>query len=169
MSDFDSNPREERVVIRPSLDVQKRYLDDILEANQQTIIKHAGFMAVVTSIHAVSFNRILNLDGITVQVARQPLRVAGARSHSETDEFLRVSILSPSFERGQDNASTLTVASRVVVDGERQTIPERDFNLEHAKMIAGMVDELLLAKAFGPVPNLDEHALNRISHSPVLK
>lgn len=168
MADFESEPRADGSIVRPSLDVQQRNLDDILEANHQAIINHAGFMAVVTSIHAVSFNRFLNLDGITVQVTRRPLRVVGASRPSETDEFLRVLILSPSFQRGRNNVSSLTVGPRVVIDGERQTIPERDFSLEHAEMIAGMVDELLLARVFGLIPNLDEIALDRISPLPSL-
>lgn len=158
---FEDFPTENEASENSSTEEQELRLQKLLATNMRRIIEDRDFFSKLKERFIAIHKREPNSNDLSLEVTRT---TGGHRLPDNTwqeSENLYVSFTS-NVGDGTSVSSYVGIADRIQTDEGIDTVPKDGFTLEQAQMVGGMVDELLLAKMSGQIPNLHQYELSRI-------
>lgn len=140
---------------------QARLLRPLLVANMQRIVSDRDFFTRLKERFSEKHTKVKGEGDIALSVSRSVHSKSTEYGSSEDGEWLYVSFTT-AFGDGTSASSNVAVAHRVETETGRDLIAQPLFTDNEATMVADMVDELLLAKESGQIPDLHGMDLNWI-------
>ncbi len=145
----------------PSKAEQEALLLPLLAANMQRILMDRDFFARLKERFAEVHPETKDSGDRTVGVAHNRYERGLADGSWEDGEAMMVGFKT-AWGNGASTTSFVQVLKRIDTESGTAIRIEPGFTQEDAEMVVEMVDDLMLAKASGQIPNLHEMDLNSI-------
>jgi hypothetical protein len=164
MAHKNSNHDSDPAIPYPSVKEQESRLSTLLASNMRRILGDREFYDKVLSQYEVIFPDSGGpLNGSDMSVGVSSRRYGRRLDDGSWEEGESMSI---GFKKPMDAARSVTnfvyIASRIDTPEGTRIVTGGPFTQNEAEMTAEMIDELMLAKASGQIPDLDEIGLSRI-------
>ncbi|MBP9738515.1 hypothetical protein KBD20_02400 [Candidatus Saccharibacteria bacterium] len=145
----------------PSKSEQEALLMPLLAANMQRILMDREFFARLKERHSETHPKAKDSGDRTVGVAHNRYERRLADGSQENGEAMMVGFKT-AWGDGTATTSYVHVLKRIDTESGTEIRVEPGFTQEDAEMVADMVDDLMLAKTSGQIPNLHEMDLTHI-------
>lgn len=147
---------------------QEERLSTLLAANMRRILSDREFFQKLIEQHKVRFPESdgpINGNDMSVGVSRSRYGRRLEDGSWEEGEGMQIGFKQPMGD-GMSGTSYVHIANRIDTPDGPQLVVVQPFTQQEGEMTAEMIDELMLAKASGQIPDLHEISLDNIFIPP---